>query len=174
MKLYFLLGGDGCAGASDCFCGYDDPDESSPSKDGKNVVAAGGKRGSPKKQEAGAGINAPREQNGRFVKVPTSSKCAGKPLTMKTTCSETPANDAEAYTHITNLSSSSPSESPAFTDSNIVADASHNAFSMPLPSELVSEIFKHSILPHLKTASSSEMQMLVCKNIFMKHYCPSC
>ena len=113
-------------------------------------------------------INAPREQNGRFVKVPASYKCAGKPLPTTTIHSETLVNDTKAYTHTTNPSSSSSSPTP--TDRNIDVGASPNAFTMPLPSEIVNEIFNHSILPHLKTASSSEMQMLVCKNIFMKHY----
>ena len=57
MYLYFLIG-DGCVGDSGRFrvplSVYLDPDESSPSKDGRNA-ATGGKRGRPKKREAGAG-----------------------------------------------------------------------------------------------------------------------
>ena len=57
MYLNFFLAGDWCAGDSDRFrvplSVYVDPDESSPTKDGRNA-AAGGKRGRPKKQEAGA------------------------------------------------------------------------------------------------------------------------
>ena len=70
-----------------------------------------------------------REQNGRFMKAPASSKCAGKPLAMKSILSEPPNNDAEAYTHITN----SPSFSviPELTD---VAETRPNAFTTPLPS----------------------------------------
>ena len=126
-----------------------------------------------KRRRAPAGrIIPPREQNGRFMKAPTSSKCAGKPLSTTTTIrSESPANDAEAYTHITN-SSESFSASPALTDRNLVADTSSNTFITPLPSELVNIIFNHSILPHLKSSSQSELQMLVCENRFMNHYRP--
>ena len=135
----------------------------------KGTPPAEGSAGAQRsKRRAPSGrINALRKQNGRFVKMPILFKCAGKPLPMTTMRNETLVNDTEAFTHTTNPSSSSL---PTPTDRNIDDDTSLNAFTMPLPSEIVNEIFNHSILPHLKTDSSSEMQMLVCKNIFMKHY----
>ena len=54
MYVYFLVG-DKCAGPSGRspipITIYIDPDESSPSKNGRNAVTTGGKRGGPKKQE---------------------------------------------------------------------------------------------------------------------------
>ena len=100
-----------------------------------------------------------REQNGRFMKTSESSKCAGKPLAIKAMLSEPPA---EANTLITN--------SVTLPALNIVAETRPNAFTSPLPSELVDVIFTHGILPHLKKSASSELQMQVCKNLCIKHY----
>ena len=105
MCVCYLVG-DGCAGGSDRFrvpitINFGSV-ETSSTNDGRNAAAAGEKRWRSKKQEepsTGGRINAMREQNGRFMKVPSTAKCAGKPLTIKAIRSEPPANDADSLTH---------------------------------------------------------------------------
>ena len=116
-------------------------------------------------------INAPREQNTRFLKVATSCKRAGKPLPMIAN-SDSSTNHAVATTPGTSqflFSSSSliPSGKKLLTDVS-----NSNAFTTPLPSELVIEIYNHSILPYLKSVASSQMQLCASKHIFIKHYRP--
>jgi len=52
------------------------------------------------------------------------------------------------------------------------SDSLTNAFTMPLPSELVNDIYNICIMPHLKSECMSEMEVLVRKNVFFKHYRP--
>ena len=161
MYVYYLVG-DGCAGESGRFrvpiTIYVDPDQSSPSKDGRNAATAGGKRGPPKKQEEpGTGGEDQRHEGAKraFHESANIIQVRRQPLTMKAIHSKPPANDGESYTHITNSSSSS-SVTPALTDSNLVANTRPIAFITPLPSELVNIIFITIILPQLKATSSSE------------------
>ena len=105
------------------------------------------KRGRPKKERTPPGkINAPRQQNGRFLKL-----CEGR--TGKSLDLVRKHLDVEESTENT-------------------SDLPDNAFTMPLPSELVNEIYNICILPHLKTDCMSEMEVLVRKNLFFKHYRP--
>ena len=101
----------------------------------------------PRKKRTPPGrINAPRQLNGRFLKL--SEGRTGKSL--------------ELVRRDLDIENS--------TEEN--SDSSHSAFTMPLPSELVNEIFNFCILPHLNTECMSEMETLVRKNLFIKHYRP--
>ena len=101
----------------------------------------------PRKKRTPPGrINAPRQQNGRFLKL--SEGRTGKSLDLVRK-----HLDVEDSTENT-------------------SDSPDNAFTMPLPSELVNEIYNICIMPHLKTDCMSEMEVLVRKNLFIKHYRP--
>lgn len=52
------------------------------------------------------------------------------------------------------------------------SDLPNSAFTVPLPSELVNEIYNICIMPHLNSECMSEMEVLVRTNLFMKHYRP--
>ena len=101
----------------------------------------------PRKKRTPLGqINAPRQQNGRFLKL--SEGRTGKSLDLVRK-----HLDLEDATENT-------------------SDSPDTAFTMPLPSELVNEIYNICIMPHLKTDCMSEMEVLVRKNLFFKHYRP--
>lgn len=101
----------------------------------------------PRKKRTPPGrINAPRQQNGRFLKL--SEGRTGKSLDLVRK-----HLDVEDSTENT-------------------SDSPDNAFTMPLPSELVNEIYNICIMPHLRTDCMSEMEVLVRKNLFFKHYRP--
>ena len=101
----------------------------------------------PRKKRTPPGrINAPRQLNGRFLKL--SEGRTGKSLDLVRKYSE-----VEDSTEDT-------------------SDSPDSAFTMPLPSELVNDIYNICIMPHLKTDCMSEMEVLVRKNLFFKHYRP--
>ena len=101
----------------------------------------------PRKRRTPPGrINAPRQQNGRFLKL--SERRTGKSLDLVRR--ETEVEDSTEDT----------------------SDSPDSEFTMPLPSELVNDIYNICILPHLKTDCMSEMEVLVRKNLFIKHYRP--
>jgi hypothetical protein len=50
------------------------------------------------------------------------------------------------------------------------SDSPTNAYIMPLPSELVNDIYNIFIMPHLKSECMSDMEVLVRKNVFFKYY----
>ena len=101
----------------------------------------------PRKKRTPPGrINAPRQPNGRFLKL--SEGRTGKSLDL--VCRYTEVEDSTE-------------------DTSVSPDS---AFTMPLPSELVNDIYNICILPHLNTYCMSEMKVLVRTNLFIKHYRP--
>ena len=91
-------------------------------------------------------ISAPREPNGRFVKVATSRKHVGKPLTMITSRDSLSNEAVEPFpggVHQLSISSVIPPGEKHLTEEA----TSGKALTSPLPSELVNEIYIHSILP---------------------------
>jgi hypothetical protein len=101
----------------------------------------------PRKKRTPPGrINAPRHLNGRFLKL--SERRTGKSLEL---VRQDSAN-AESQTK--------------------TSDLPNSAFTVPLPSELVNEIYNICIMPHLNSECMSEMEVLVRTNLFMKHYRP--
>jgi hypothetical protein len=100
----------------------------------------------PRKKKTPGRINAPRLPNGRFLK--QSERRTGKSLELvrqESAIDESPEETSESQT---------------------------TAFSMPFPSELVNDIYNLCIMPHLKLECMSEMEVLVRKNLFFKHYRP--
>lgn len=55
--------------------------------------------------------------------------------------------------------------------SRVSCDSPDIAFPITLPSEPVNDIANICIMPHLNADCMGEMEVLVCKNLFIKHYC---
>lgn len=99
-----------------------------------------------KKRTPPGRVNAPRQLNGRFSKL--TKERTGKPLKLIRRDSSIEESQHE------------------------LSETQDSAFTMPLPSEIVDELYYNCIMPHLTTDCMSEMEVLVRKNLFIKHYRP--